>query len=338
MARPSVKDVAARAGVSLGTVSNVLNRPEAVRPETRARVEKAIADLGFVRNDSARQLRAGVSRTIAYVVLDAGNPFFTDVARGIDEVAKDQQLMVYLCDSGEDPTREDEYLDQLLEQRVRGICITPVVGTNPRLRRIVERGVPVVMVDRTFGHDEDFCCSVGVDDVLGGDLGVSHLVERGHERIAFVGPARIPQAVDRLAGSRRAIAEAGLPEDTLTVLETTALTVGEGRKAGARLLGLPKRRRPTAVFCANDLLALGLLQQMTQHGVRVPEDLAIVGYDDIEFAAAAAVPLTSVMQPRLLLGRTAAELLLDESEGRPDHVHRHVEFAPELVVRLSSGL
>ena len=126
--------------------------------------------------------------------------------------------------------------------------------------------------------------------------------------------------------------------DALTVLETTALTVSEGRKAGARLLGLPKRRRPTAVFCANDLLALGLLQQMTQHGIRVPDDLAIVGYDDIEFAAAAAVPLTSVMQPRLLLGRTAAELLLEEAEGRPDHVHHHVEFAPELVVRQSSGV
>lgn len=337
MGRPSVKDVAARAGVSLGTVSNVLNKPELVRPVTRAKVEKAIADLGFVRNDSARQLRAGVSRTIAYVVLDAGNPFFTDVARGIDEVAKAQQLMVFLCDSRDSATREDEYLDQLLEQRVRGVCITPVVGTNPKLRRIVERGVPVVMVDRTFGHDEAFCCSVGVDDVLGGELGVSHLVERGHTRIAFVGPGRIPQSVDRLAGARRAVDEGGLPEDALTVLETTALTVSEGRKAGARLLGLPKRRRPTAVFCANDLLALGLLQQMVQHGVRVPEDVAIVGYDDIEFAAAAAVPLTSVMQPRLLLGRTAAELLLEEADADADHLHRHVEFAPELIVRQSSG-
>lgn len=337
MSRPSVKDVAALAGVSLGTVSNVLNRPEAVRPETRARVEKAIRDLGFVRNDSARQLRAGVSRTIAYVVLDAGNPFFTDVARGIDEVAKEQQLIVYLCDSGEDVAREDEYLDQLLEQRVRGICITPVGGSTSRLRRIIERGTPVVLVDRLFGQEEAFCCSVGVDDVLGGDLGVSHLIERGHTRIAFVGPVRVQQAADRLAGCRRAVTEAGLDAETLTVLETSALTVSEGRNAGARLLGLPRRRRPTAVFCANDLLALGMLQQMTQGGIVVPDDIAIVGYDDIEFAAAATVPLTSVMQPRLLLGRTAAELLLEEAEDRPGHVHRHVEFAPELVVRQSTG-
>jgi len=113
--------------------------------------------------------------------------------------------------------------------------------------------------------------------------------------------------------------------------------VEQGRRAGARLIGLPRLRRPTAVFCANDLLALGVLQQMTQHGVRVPDDVAIVGYDDIDFAAAAAVPLTSVSQPRHQLGRTAAELVLEESDHPQGHQHRHVQFEPELVVRASSG-
>jgi LacI family transcriptional regulator len=338
MSRPSVKDVAARAGVSLGTVSNVLNRPDLVRPATRLKVEQAIEALGFVRNDSARQLRAGVSRTIAYVVLDAANPFFTDVARGIDDLARDRHLTVYLCDSREDPSREDDYLDQLLEQRVKGICITPVDGANPRLRQIAEQGIPVVLVDRTPAGEQNGWCSVGVDDVLGGELAVTHLLERGHERVAFVGgPLSIPQALDRLTGARRALSEAGAPAESLVVLETTGMNVAEGRRAGARLMGLPRKRRPTAVFCANDLLALGLLQQMTQHGVPVPDELAIVGYDDIEFAAAAAVPLTSVMQPRHQLGRTAAELLVEEAENRVGHQHRHVEFAPELVVRQSSG-
>jgi LacI family transcriptional regulator len=338
VSRPSIKDVAARAGVSLGTVSNVLNRPEAVRPATRQKVEEAIEALGFVRNDSARQLRAGVSRTIAYVVLDAGNPFFTDVARGVDEVAREHQLAVFLCDSGQDRAREDDYLDQLLEQRVRGLCITPVDGTNPRLKLLVDRGIPVVMVDRMPKGDEASWCTVGVDDELGGELAITHLLERGHTKIGFVGgPPSVPQAFDRLVGSRRAVEEHGLPVDALVVLETTALTVAEGRRAGARLIGLPRKRRPTAVFCANDLLALGFLQQMTQHGVHVPDDMAIVGYDDIEFAAAAAVPLTSVMQPRALLGRTAAELLIEEADSPTGHVHRHVQFEPELVVRRSSG-
>jgi len=298
-------------------------------------VEQAIQALGFVRNDSARQLRAGSSQTIAYVMLDAGNPFFTDVARGIDEVARAENLTLFLCDSGQDPRREDEYLAHLLEQRVHGVCITPVDGGSKRLRQLVNRGLPVTIVDRaSLGVEQDWC-SVGVDDILGGELAITHLLERGHQRVAFVGgPLRIPQVADRRSGARRAVAEFGADPDALVLLETGGLTVAEGRGAAARLVGLPSKRRPTAVFCANDLLALGVLQQMTQHGVRVPDDLAIVGYDDIEFAAAAAVPLTSVMQPRHLLGRTAAELLLKESHGGE---HQHVQFEPELVVRQSSG-
>lgn len=339
MASANIKDVAAQAGVSLGTVSNVLNRPELVRPQTRLRVEQAIEALGFVRNASARQLRAGSSRTLAYVMLDVGNPFFSDVARGMEEVARQQGLTLFLCDSGQDPLREDEYLAQLQEQRVRGICVTPVSGQNLRLREIVQHGLPVVVVDRSIADVQPAWCSVGVDDVLGGDLAVDHLLERGHARVGFVGgPMHVPQVQDRLTGAQKAVSEAGASPDALVILETISLTVGEGRRAGARLIGLPKKRRPTAVFCANDLLALGLLQQMTQNGVRVPEDLAIVGFDDIEFASAAAVPLTSVMQPRHLLGRTAVDLLLAEDvAGDGAHDHRHVQFAPELIVRQSSG-
>jgi LacI family transcriptional regulator len=180
-------------------------------------------------------------------------------------------------------------------------------------------------------------CSVGVDDVEGGDLAVSHLLDNGHRAIGFVGgPMNIPQVTDRLTGSQRALATAGLSSETLSVIETSALNVAEGRRAGARVLGLPKRRRPTAVFCANDLLALGVLQEMTLQGVGVPDELAIVGYDDIEFAAAAAIPLTSVRQPRHLLGRAAAELLIEEALHGSAHEHRQVQYTPELIVRASS--
>jgi LacI family transcriptional regulator len=192
----------------------------------------------------------------------------------------------------------------------------------------------VVLVDR---ESNGTYCSVAVDDVLGGELAVTHLIENGHRRIAMVGgPLSIQQVRDRREGAMRALANAGLPADALTFLETKSLQVAEGRGAGERLVGLPASRRPTAAFCANDLLALGLLQSMTQQGLKVPDDLAVVGYDDIEFAAAAAVPLTSVRQPREQLGRTAATLLLAENE--PDHEHRHVKFQPELVVRASSAV
>ncbi|WP_245848354.1 LacI family DNA-binding transcriptional regulator [Lentzea kentuckyensis] len=330
--RPSVgiRDVAQHAGVSNATVSNVLNRPDVVAPATRQRVLAAIAELGFVRNESARQLRAGRSRVLAYVVLDAANPFFTDVARGVEDAAREAGFALFLCNSASDDGREREYLELLHEQRVEGILITPV---DDECAQIAERGTPVVLVDREALDGTR--CSVAVDDVLGGELAMTHLIESGHTRIAMIGgPLSIPQVRDRREGASRALANAGLPPEAMTFLETKGLQVAEGRGAGERLVGLPASRRPTAAFCANDLLALGLLQSMTQQGLKVPDDLAVVGYDDIEFAAAAAVPLTSVRQPREQLGRTAAQLLLSEND--PDHEHRHVRFQPELVVRAST--
>ena len=339
MSPPGIKDVAARAGVSVGTVSNVLNRPDHVGAATRERVEAAITELGFVRNESARQLRAGRSRTVAYVLLDAGNPFFTDVARGVEEAAREAGLALFLCNSDQDAKREDDYLDLLLEQRVRGVLVTPVDPDGDRLAALPGRGVPVVLLDRAQ-HGGFDGCSVSVDDVEGGELAVAHLLELGHTRIAFVGgPLGIVQVRERLDGARRALAAAGLPSDALVEIVTDGLTVAEGRTAGERITGMPARIRPTAAFCANDLLALGLLQQLTQLGVAVPDDVAIVGYDDIEFAAAAAVPLTSVRQPRHQLGRTAAELLLEEDAARnggTPHEHRQVQFSPDLVVREST--
>jgi LacI family transcriptional regulator len=330
---PSMKEVAARAGVSLGTVSNVLNRPAVVTETTRARVQAAIEELGFVRNDSARQLRAGRSRTMGYVVIDASNPFFTDVGRGVAEAADAEGLAVFMCDSARDPTRQAAFLDLLEQQRVEGVIVTPFTITDPHLTRLAERGTPVVVLDVAWPDH----CSVAVDDVLGGDLAATHLLESGHRRIAYIGgPMTQPQFADRLTGVHRAMARAGRNEDHLVALATTAADIATGRDAGSWLAGLPARRRPTAAFCANDLLALGLLQQVMQLGLRVPEDVAIVGYDDIEFAEAAAVPLTSVRQPRHDLGVTAAKLLLDEAREGASHQHRHLAFAPELIVRAST--
>ena len=329
-----VKDVAALAGVSLGTVSNVLNRPDRVSARTRERVELAMADLGFVRNESARQLRAGQSKTVAYVMLDATNPFFTDVAQGIEDAAERSDLSLFICNSDNRADRELSYLHRLEQQRVQGTLITPVNPDDPSLDEIARHGTPMIIVDRV--RDVDTHCSVAVDDVLGGRLAVEHLLDLGHRRIGFVGgPLSVGQVRDRLAGARAAIADAGRSPDALVVVGADALTVAEGRGAGERIAGMPRVARPSAAFCANDLLALGLLQQCVSLGVRVPADLAIVGYDDIEFAAAAAVPLTSVRQPRRDLGRQAAELLIEEATD-PEHRHQQVLFTPELVVRRST--
>jgi LacI family transcriptional regulator len=333
----SIKDVAARAGVSVGTVSNVLNRPERVAEETRTRVQAAIASLGFVRSEPARQLRAGRSRSIGLLVLDASNPFFADVSRGAEEAAASAGLAVILCNSGQDAAKEASYLNLMAEQRVQGLLLTPVDADPVRLSRIVERGMPVVLLDRRA--DTDAMCSVSVDDVSGGELAVTHLLESGHEKVAFVGgPTTLVQVKDRLRGARNALVRAGRDAESLVSIVTPSMTVAAGREAGERLAGMPASRRPTAAFCANDLVALGLLQEMIRQGLDVPNDVAIVGYDDIEFAAAAAVPLTSVRQPRHLLGKTAADLLLEETQGLATHVHRQIEFEPDLVVRASTRL
>jgi LacI family transcriptional regulator len=333
---PGMKDVAAVAGVSIGTVSNVLNRPHLVSEATRLRVQAAIVELGFVRNETARQLRAGSSRTIAYVVLDAANPFFNDVARGVEEIARGEGMVVYLCNSNQDGIREREYLERLREQRVQGVLITPIDPNGAKLAEMAgNSGMPLVLVD--CHAREDTQCSVAVDDILGGQLALEHLIETGHERIAFVGgPMTVQQVRDRHQGARDALERSSRPVE-LAHFETEAMVVGEGRRAGERLGALPPEERPTAAFCANDLLALGLLQAMTRLGLSVPGDLAVVGYDDIEFAEAAAVPLTSVRQPRELLGRTAARLLLEEASGEV-HQHQQVRFRPELVVRASTRI
>ena len=329
----SVKDVAAAAGVSLGTVSNVLNRPEKVSPTTLSHVLAVIDQLGFVRNDAARQLRAGTNRSVGMVVLDVRNPFFTDVAQGVEACLGRHRRPLILGNSGQDEARESTYLDLFEEQRVSGLLITPVGRVLPRLRRIRDRGTAVVIVDRRVGSRE--FSSVSVDDQRGGRLAAQHLVDGGRRRIAFVGgPRGLNQVKERLAAAEKVVAAA--PGVSLRFHETATMDAGAGRHAAEHLLALGAAERPDAIFAANDLIALGVLQALTLAGIRVPHDVAIVGYDDIDFAASAAIPITSVRQPRVQLGTVAAELLLD-TIAQPDTSRlRHVVLEPELVVRRST--
>ena len=330
----SVREVAAAASVSVGTVSNVLNRPEKVAPDTVARVMAAIDELGFVRNDAARQLRAGRSRSIGLVVLDVRNPFFTEVARGAEDRAAEDGMTILLGNSDENADREGSYLDLFEEQRVHGVLISPLGEDESRLQRLRQRETPVVLVDRVSGDRS--LSSVSVDDVVGGELAVRHLIETGRRRIAFVGgPASIRRVADRLEGARRAVAAA--PDATLEVVATESLTVLEGRAAGVAIRERPAGKRPDAIFAANDLLAMGVLQALNMMGsVRVPDDIALVGYDDIDFASAAVVPLSSIRQPASLIGYTAVDLLLREAASNGEFTPEQVVFQPELVIRAST--
>jgi LacI family transcriptional regulator len=334
MAAASVRDVALRAGVSVGTVSNVLNRPAKVTADTVARVQRAIDELGFIRNDAARQLRAGHSKTVGLVVLDVRNPFFTDVARGAEDKAAEAGLTVILGNSDENTDRESAYLDLFEEQRVHGVLISPFGDITTRLERLRQRGIPAVLVDRSSG-DASFS-SVSVDDLAGGRLAVEHLIAQGRGRIAFIGgPMQIRQVQDRLAGARLAVdAHDGV---SLETVEVEALSVLAGRAAGIEIAERAPENRPDAIFAANDLVAMGVLQalMMRDADVRVPADISLIGYDDIDFASAAVVPLSSIRQPSALIGQTAVEILLEEAADATTPP-RQVVFEPELVVRDSS--
>jgi LacI family transcriptional regulator len=329
----SIKDVAVHAGVSVGTVSNVLNHPSRVSSTTVTRVQTSISELGFVRNDAARQLRAGESRTIALLVFDAANPFFTALARGAEDAATEEGYSVILANTSESQEREHSYLDLFEEQRVRGVLISPYGEVEERLSTLKKFGIPSVLVDRV--SEKQLFSSVSVDDHAGGTIAADHLLSLGRTQLGFVGgPLEIPQVADRLRGAQDAVRLT--PSASLTVFETSATTVLEGRRAGERITELPAGERPTALFAANDLVAIGLLQALVATGsLQVPEDIAIVGYDDIDFATSAIVPLTSIRQPSALMGETALKLLTEEALD-PTQKPRRVVFQPELVIRDSA--
>ena len=327
-----IKDVASRAGVSIGSVSHVLNHPERVSPATRQRVSQAIDDLGFVRNGSAARLRANSSNAVGLIVLDAGNPFFAEVERGVEGVMADHGFIVMLCNSDGQPSREDRHLRFLEEQRVAGLLITPTAAksAHTRLATLRKRGLAVVLVDEPVRRPSQ--CSVAVDDVRGGELAGEHILAIGRRRIVYVtGPDDLRQLDDRYRGLLRAV-ERSDRRVKVDVLRLPAVNSREGYGCVDELVA----RRPDAVFCGNDIVALGVLRGLTERKVSLPDDVALVGFDDIEFAGMSAVPLTSVRQPAFGIGQAAAQLLVEECTDS-SHEHRQVIFQPELIIRQSSG-
>lgn len=329
----SVKDVAARAGVSIGTVSNVLNNPGKVSAATARRVRHAIDSLGYVRNDAARQLRAGRSRAIGLVVLDVSNPFFAEMARGAEDQAARAGFSVIVGNTAEQEDRELAHLDLFDEQRVHGVLVTPAGQIDERLRRLRDRGIPAVLVDR-LSTDTSFS-SVSVDDVMGGRMAVAHLIEQGARRVAYVsGPPQLRQVRERLEGAASAVdARSGV---SLTVVEADALTLAAGHVTGERIARMDRSSRPDAIFAANDLVAIGVLQALVAARIRVPQDVMLIGYDDIDFARSTVVPLSSVRQPAAEIGASGVRILLDQA-ANPDVSARHVVYEPTLVPRASTG-
>lgn len=328
--RVGVAEVAARAGVSPGTVSNTLNHPERVSPTTRDLVLAAIRDLGFVPNQQARVLTGAASNLLGLVVVDLLSPFFMEVAHAVERAAAELGHVLILSNSENDHDREETLLRTLAAQRVAGALLTPAGGGHPPVE--AAHGVPLVLIDHT---STDHPCSVSVDHVAGGRMAAQHLISLGHTRLGFVaGLPDLSQFAQREQGIREAMAEADIDPATLQVFRSDGIGQPSGLASGERILA--RRRPPTGLCCGNDMLAFGVYRAFTRGGIRIPEDVALVGYDDVDFAANWIVPLTSVRQPTSLMGDHAARLLIDHVTN-PDHEHRRVVLQPSLIVRRSSS-
>lgn len=320
--KPSLIDVAARAGVSKSTVSNVLQGRQSVAPEIRERVLRTIEELGYVRNESARLLRAGHSRTVGLVVHDTANPYFTDVARGIQEELSRHGLLVMLCNADNDPAQESAYLDVLEQMRFRGVILAPVLDpSRERIRALRDRGTSIVLIERDSALRD--ISTAACDDLAGGRIAMRHLLDLGHRDIGYVtGPLQLKAYRDRLAGAEM---EIGV-DVRLRVFESESFE-DDGRSAALAMIAADDR--PTAVFCGNDLIAVNV--QRAAAGLRLPDELSIVGYDDITLAGEGAASLTTVRQPRHALGLEAAKLLLADPASP-----QTVLLTPDLVQRSST--
>jgi LacI family transcriptional regulator len=325
----TISDVAESAGVSVGTVSNVVNRPERVADATRERVRDAIAKLNWVPNGSAATLRAGRATLVGLIVPDIRNPFFTEVARGAEDMAAASGDAIVVCNTDWLLDSERRALDALTRQQVRGVIINPAGEDERYLEWLINRGMALVLLDHR--RSAGLVPSVVVDDVLGGRLAGEHLIDLGHRRVALVnGPTSIPQCEDRRLGLLGALEKAGLdPERDLVEVEVEAMDAASGLAAVDDIF---EAAAPTAIFCTNDLLAIGVIRGLRLRGLRAPNDVAVVGYDDVELAAMTDPPLTTVHQPSYELGETAYELLRRGAEPEQR------SFSPHLVQRESTGV
>jgi len=328
--RASIHDVAARAGVSVTTVSHALNGTRFVSEQARAKVEEAAHALGYVPSQVARGLKHNTTRTLGMLVPNNSNPYFAEIIRGVEHHCYAAGYSLVLCNSNDDPERQAAHLRVLAERRVDGLVLVASGDDAQIARACADLRLPLVLVDREIDAIE--ADLIEADHAAGGELATAHLLALGHARVACIGgPAGLRPSDQREAGWRRALAGAGVaPRED----EFVRGDFGPQSGAAAMRRLLKSRRRPTAVFVCNDLMAIGALAAAHAEGLDVPHDLSVVGFDDIELAAYTMPPLTTVAQPKEAIGTGAAELLLERlGAGRSEP--RRVILQPELRGRAS---
>lgn len=329
---PTIRDVAKRAGVAPITVSRVINHDSYVREETRQRVERAIAELDYIPNALGPSLRSKRTKTLALVCTDITNPFWTTVARGVEDTANQNGYHVIVGNTDESPTKQDEYLLFLLKKQIDGFLLVPAQSVSRSLDMLRKRRVPLVVMDRRVPYDD-------VDIVRGDSIGgayalTRHLLELGHERIAIItGPQHVSTAVDREAGYRRALEESGLGSAAHVYWGEYNQQTGYDMTRQA----VERQPRPTAIFAANNFIAIGAVHALREVGLRVPEDVSVVAFDDFPLAITIDPFFTVASQPAYEMGQQATELLLSRLAGTAPEGFQDIVLPIEIIVRQSSG-
>lgn len=329
----TIRDVARRAGVAPITVSRVINDADYVSDSTRERVEQAITELGYVPNMLGPSLRFKQTRTVALILTDITNPFWTTVARGVEDAANERDYNVILCNSDESETKQANYLNLLLGKQIDGALLAPARSAAEPAEKIQQQGVPVVILDRQVPYDQ---VDVVRCDSEGGAYQLTrHLLALGHQRITMLtGPRHVSTACDRVDGYRRALAEAGLQP------QAEHVTWGEfSQESGYRMAqkALITPVQPTAIFAANNFIAFGAMRALEEEKLRVPEDMALVAFDDLPPGLSLNPFLTAAVQPAYEMGRQAMQLLFSRLSGDKLGERRQIVLPVEIVIRQSSG-
>ncbi len=330
----TIKDVAAHAAVSVATVSAVLNANKYVSPELALRVRASIAALGYERNSLAQSLKTQTSFTIGLIISDITNPFFTSVVRGVEDAANQHNYSLILGNTDEDLEKEKNYIRLLESKRVDGLILAATAGSHEYLQSLPAQKLRLVTLDRSlfeWGID-----SVLIDNVTGARKAVGHLIQLGHRRIGIVtGISGITTTRERLIGYKTALEAHNIALDATLIAEADSRIEG-GRRAALQLL-TQENTRPTALFAMNGLMAIGILQTLEELGLRCPEDIALVSFDDFAWSSILRPRLTVVRQPTYEIGQKAAHLLFERLKKR-DAPPQEVRLQPQLIIRESCGI
>ena len=328
----TVKDIARLSQTSASTVSRVLTGRVPVAPQKREAVLQAIQAAEYRPNLLARSLKTKTTHSVGLLINDILNPFYSALARGVEDAASEAGYALMLCNTNEDAHREQQYLAMLRGKSVDGIILAPTGGSREAMEALLEAGTALVQIDRALPGLP--AASVTLDNALGGFLAARHLLEAGHERIGFVTYAMGQSTVvQREEGCRRAAAEAGLPNNCAVCAVGFDLA-----DTDMQVAALLETHRPTALIAANNRLALAVLGFLKTRGLRVPDDLGFVAFDDLEIFALLTPSLSAVSQPSYAMGRRAAEFLLTQLTSRADPGEQREVFTPTLIVRESSRM